>query len=373
MIEIHEVKNSSDLKTFVKFPFKLYKDSKYWVPPIINEEINIFNPNLNPTLNNINLSLFVAKKNNQVVGRVAAIINWNEVKEQKVKKIRFGWFDTINDLNVTKILLDKVNQVGRDNKLDYMEGPMGFSNLDKVGILTDGFDEIGTMITWYNHPYYSSHFKQLNFKIEKKYREKKFSFKNLDINYYLRMSNVIKIRYGFKEMNFNRTEDVLNNSNERFDLFNKSYSKLPSFVRINKIQIEYLKNKFLKYINPKFISLALNKEKKIIGFAIVMPSYAKALQKMKGKLFPFGFLHLINAKKYSNDLILYLIGVDPEYQNKGVTAILFSSILQNLKGKNIDNFLITPMLTQNDAVDKLWKNFKPILRKKRCTYKKFIR
>ena len=372
MIQIHEVKDSSDLKAFVKFPFKLYKNSKYWVPPIISEEINVFNPNINPTLKNAKVLLFLAKKNDEIVGRIAAIINWIEVKEQKVKKIRFGWFDVIDDVNVTKLLVDKINEIGIANKLEYMEGPMGFSNLDKVGVLTHGFDEIGTMITWYNHPYYSSHFKQLNFKVEKQYLEKKFSFKNVDSDYYLKMSNIVKRRYGFSDTSFTKTDEVLSNANEMFDLFNKSYSRLSSFVEINDIQKEYLKKKFLKFINPKFISFTLNKEKEIIGFAIIMPSYSKALQKMKGKLFPFGFFHLMKAKKYSKNLTLYLIGVHPEYQNKGVTAILFSSLLQNLKGKEIEDCFRTPELIENDAIDKIWKNFNPVLRKKRCTYKKII-
>ena len=370
MIQIEEVKNSSDLKKFVKFPFKLYKDSKYWVPPIIREEINIFNSNVNPTLKDANVSLYIAIIDNEIVGRIAAIINSIEVNEQKVKKIRFGWFDVIDDLNVTRKLIDKVIEIGKANNLKYMEGPMGFSNLDKVGVLTYGFDKIGTMITWYNHPYYSSHFKKLNFKVEKQYLEKTFSFQNIDINYYFRMSKIIQKRYDFKAVNFNKTEDVLNNVNEMFDLFNKSYSKLSSFVEINDIQKEYIKNKFLRFINPKFITFVFDKNNNIIGFAIIMPSYAKALQKMKGKLYPFGFFHLINAKKNVKNVTLYLIGIDPSHQNKGVTAILFNSLIQNLKGKGIEDCYRTPELIENDAIDKIWKNFNPVLRKKRCTYRK---
>ena len=370
MIQIEEVKNSSDLKKFVKFPFKLYNDSKYWVPPIIREEINIFNSNVNPTLKDANVSLYIAIIDNEIVGRIAAIINSIEVNEQKVKKIRFGWFDVIDDLNVTRKLIDKVIEIGKANNLKYMEGPMGFSNLDKVGVLTYGFDKIGTMITWYNHPYYSSHFKKLNFKVEKQYLEKTFSFQNIDIDYYFRMSKIIQKRYDFKAVNFNKTEDVLNNVNEMFDLFNKSYSKLSSFVEINDIQKEYIKNKFLRFINPKFITFVFNKNNNIIGFAIIMPSYAKALQKMKGKLYPFGFFHLINAKKNVKNVTLYLIGIDTSHQNKGVTAILFNSLIQNLKGKGIEDCYRTPELIENDAIDKIWKNFNPVLRKKRCTYRK---
>ena len=372
MIKIEEVKNNSDLKKFVKFPFKLYKDSKYWVPPIISEEINIFNSDINPALKNANVSLYIAIIDNEIVGRIAAIINSIEVNEQKTKKIRFGWFDVIDDLNVTKKLIDKVIEIGKANNLEYMEGPMGFSNLDKVGVLTYGFDKIGTMVTWYNHPYYSSHFKKLNFTVEKKYSEKTFPFQNIDIDYYFRMSKIIQRRYDFKAVNFNKIEDALNNVNEMFDLFNKSYSKLSSFVEINDIQKEYIKNKFLRFINPNFITFVFDKNNNIIGFAIIMPSYAKALQKMKGKLYPFGFFHLINARKYVKNVTLYLIGIHPDHQNKGVTAILFDSLLQNLKGKGIEDCHRTPELIENDAIDKIWKNFNPVLRKKRCTYRKAL-
>ena len=370
MIELKEIKNDSDLKKFVTFPFKLYKNSKYWIPPIISEEMNNFKSDINPSLKDSSISLFIAIKDNEIVGRIAAIINWVEVKNYKVRKIRFGWFDVINDINVTKLLINRIKEIGKANKLEYMEGPMGFSNLDKVGVLTHGFDKIGTMVTWYNYPYYSSHFEKLNFKIEKQYFEKQFSFKNIDKDYYSRMSKIIQNRYDFKAVNFDKIKDVLNNMNEMFDLFNRSYSSLSSFVEINDIQKEYIKNKYLRFMNPKFITFVIDKNNDIIGFAVIMPSYAKALQKMKGKLYPFGFLHLINAKKYAKNVILYLIGVHPDHQNKGVTAILFSSLIQNLKEKNIEDCFRTPELVENESVDKIWKNFNPTLRKKRCTYKK---
>ena len=135
MIEIKEIKNDSDLKKFVTFPFKLYKNSKYWIPPIISEEMNNFKSDINPSLKDSSISLFIAIKDNEVVGRIAAIINWVEINNYKVRKIRFGWFDVINDINVTKLLINRIKEIGKANKLEYMEGPMGFSNLDKVGVL----------------------------------------------------------------------------------------------------------------------------------------------------------------------------------------------------------------------------------------------
>ena len=153
MIIVKEIHSAKDLKAFVKFPFNLYKDSKYWVPPIIKQELETFNKKKNPIFNDAEARFFLAYKNNEIVGRVAAIINWLEVKNQNQKKMRFGWFDVIDDITVTKALLEKVTEIGKANHLDYVEGPVGFSNLDKVGVMTEGFEHLGNMITWYNYPY----------------------------------------------------------------------------------------------------------------------------------------------------------------------------------------------------------------------------
>ena len=192
MIVVEEVRSKRQLKAFVKFPFELYKDSRYWVPPIIKEEMAVFNPSKNPILQNANLKLFLAYKDGEMVGRVAAIVNWIEVKAQNSKKMRFGWFDFINDVEVSKALLDKVSEIGKSHKLDYMEGPVGFSNLDKVGILTYGFEHIGTMVSWYNHSYYKKHLENLNFKIEKEYLEHSHAFSDIKIKKYNRLESVIK-------------------------------------------------------------------------------------------------------------------------------------------------------------------------------------
>jgi len=370
MIDIIKVSNNSELREFVMFPFKLYKGSKYWVPPIIEQEMNSFNRDLNPNLKNAEVELYVATKNNEIVGRIAVIINWYEVKEQKTSKIRFGWFDFIDDFEVSKVLLDKVVESGNKNKLKYMEGPMGFSNLDKVGVLTSGFDVISTMITNYNYDYFKRHYEKHGLKVEKTFHEKTFLFEDIDTEYYEKMSRIVKTRNNLKEVNFYSTKKVMSRANEMFDLFNKSYAKLSSFVKINEEQKEYMKEKFLSFVNPEYIKFVENENKEIVAFAIIMPSFAKALQKMNGKLFPFGFLNLLWAKKFNKDVTLYLIGIDPNYQKLGVTAIIFNSFIQTLKNKGIKICRRTPELTDNLSIDKIWKNFSPKLIKTRCTYKK---
>lgn len=370
MITIKEAVTKKELKEFIKFSFDLYKDNPYWVPPIINDELENFDKTKNPVFQDAIAHFYIAYKNNTTVGKIAAIINWEEVNNQDKKKVRFGWFDVIDDIEVTKALLEKVYELGRIHNMEYTEGPMGFSNLDKVGVLTEGFDKIGTMITWYNFPYYKEHLEQLGFIKEKEYIESIFPFKNVKIEMFEKASQLIKKRYELSPVNFRSTKEIMPHVDKMFDLFNASYEKLSSFVAINDVQKEYFKKKYISLINPEYIKFIEDKNHNLVAFSIVMPSFSEALIKARGKLFPFGFLHLLKAKKKSEDVVFYLIGVTPEYQNKGVTAIIFEEYYKVFKEKNIRNCIRTPELEENHSIHNLWKNFNPVIHKRRRTYKK---
>src|SRR5690606_38304232 len=246
----------------------------------------------------------------------------------------------------------------------------GFSNLDKVGVLTEGFDQRGSMITWYNHPYYAEHFEKLGFKTEKKYIESRFSFQNVSKDLFEKANELIKKRYELRPINFKSTKEILPYADEMFDLFNKSYSSLSSFVEITNIQKAYFKKKFIPFVNPEYIKFVVDKNNAIIAFAIVLPSYAEALQKAKGRLFPFGFRHILHAKKHSKDAIFYLIGIEPSYQNKGVTAVIFNEYYPVFLEKGIQNCVRTPELADNVAIQQIWKHFNPKVYKRRKTYRK---
>jgi GNAT superfamily N-acetyltransferase len=370
MISIKEAKTKKELTDFIKFPFSLYKNNKYWVPPIIADELETFDKTKNPAFDNAEAYFYLAFQNNKIVGRIAAIVNWEEVNNQQKRKVRFGWFDVINDVAVTKMLLEKVRDLGKSNNLEYMEGPMGFSNLDKVGVLTEGFNEIGTMITWYNFEYYKTHFEQLGFITEKEYVENKFPFENVKLEYFDKAQELIKRRYQLKALSFKSTKDVLPYVDKMFDLFNASYASLSSFVAISDVQKDYFKRKYINFINPEYIKFVEDKNGDLVAFAIVMPSFSRALQKAKGKLFPLGFLHLLNARKNSKDVIFYLIGVHPEYQNKGVHAIIFKEYHTTFTERGIENCIRTPELADNLAIQLLWKNFDPKIICRRKTYRK---
>ncbi len=372
MIEIKEVKSPADLKKFVKFPFKIYRGSPYWIPPIVKGELESFNPLKNPVFEHADARFFMAYKDTTAVGRVAVIVNWTEVRDQGIKKIRFGWLDMIDDIEVTRRLLDKVTEIGKEYQLDYMEGPLGFSNLDKVGVLTEGYDQKGTMVTWYNHPYYVQHLETLGLVREKNYIEGIFNFNNVDPKSFSRLQELIKKRYKLKALNFTSSKDIMPYVGKMFDLFNNSYDKLASHVAISETQINYFKKKYITFINPEYIKFVVDEHDNIIAFAIVMPSFADALQKANGKLFPFGIFHLLRARKKSKEAVFYLIGIEPSYQNKGVTAIIFNEYYKVFSEKGIKTCIRTPELEENTAIHQIWKNFNPKIHKRRSTYKKSI-
>jgi len=228
------------------------------------------------------------------------------------------------------------------------------------------------MITWYHNPYQKEHLEQLGFIKEKEYLENKFLFKNVDQKYYRRIGAIIKKRFGLESKTFTKTKDILPYVDEMFEVFSKSYSRLSTYVPISDAQIAYFKKKYISFINPEYINFVVDQNDNLVAFGIVMPSYSKALQKAKGKLFPFGIFHILNARKNSKDVTFYLIGVHPDYQNKGITAIIFDDFTTAFEKKGIQTCIRTPELEENEAIRKIWENFKPVTHKRRRTYKKLI-
>jgi hypothetical protein len=368
MITIKEAVTKAEILDYVKFPFSLYKDNPYWVPPLISEEVQSFDKSKNPIFESAEAKFYIAYKDNKPVGRIAAIINWDEINKQQKRKVRFGWFDVIDDIEVTKALLEKVYEFGRRHGLEHVEGPMGFSNLDKVGLLTEGFDQIGTMITWYNHPYYVTHLETLGYVKEKEFIESIFNFSNVKPEFFEKAQELVKKRYGLTPVNYTTSKQIMTRVDEMFDLFNTTYAELSSFVPISEKQKDFFKKKYVNLINPEYIKFIDDSNGKMIAFTIVMPSLSKALQKAKGKLFPFGFLDLLKAKKKNKEVIFYLIGILPEYQNKGVTAIVFGEFYKTFVKNGVETCIRTPELEENHSIHNLWKNFDPIIHKRRRTY-----
>ena len=284
-IRIKEVQSKQDLETFIKFPMNLYKDNQYYVPPFINEEKETLDVSKNPVFKDAVARYFLAEKEGKIVGRVAAIINWQEVNGQAKRKMRFGWFDMIDDIEVTKALLAKVEEIGKENKLEYIEGPVGFSNLEKAGMLTFGYDKLATMVGLYNFPYYPQHLESLGFEQANEWVEYELPAPKVLPEKVVKFNTIIRERYKLKELKFKKTAEIIPYVDEMFDLLDKTYSELDTYVPIADYQIEYYKKKYIPYINPDFVNCIVDENGKMIAFAIIMPSYSKAMQKPMVKCF----------------------------------------------------------------------------------------
>ena len=373
-ITIKEVLDGDELKKFVMFPHILYKNSKYWVAPIIKEELEVLNKETNPVFNNALAHYFLAYIDGEIVGRIAALINWIEVKDLNKKKVRFGWFDFIDDKNVSKALLEKVIVIGKKNNLEFIEGPVGFSNMDKAGMLIKGFKKKNTMITMYNYSYYQNHMKAHGYSKLAEWVEYELKIANYDDSpeKVKKFSDLILKRYNLKKLNFTSTEQIVPYVDQMFYLLGKTYDKLQTFVPIQEYQIDYYKNRFLKYINPGFIKCVADENDELVAFAITMPSFSNALKKINGKVDLIGKLRLLYAKNFNSKGSLYLIGVRPDFQNKGVIAILFNELQKFYNKFGITEVETNPELIENTAIQQLWKNYENNQHKNRATFTKQI-
>jgi len=367
-IKVKQVLNSSDLELFIKFPMELYKGNPYYVPPLINEEKSIWVKEENPALQYSEAAQFLAYKGKNIVGRIAVMINHKEEKELGIRKVRFGWLDFIDDIEVSKSLIDTAIEYAKSKGISKIEGPMGFTNLDKAGMLTKGFDKLATMIGIYNFDYYPKHMEQLGLVKEKEWVEFEINFPDTLPDKVEKFSNLIAEKYELELVKFKSKKDILPLVEPMFKLLDDTYKHLSTYTPITQEQIKHYKEKYFKFIDKDYIVCIKDKYGSLISFAITMPSYSKALQKAKGKLFPFGWWHLLNAGKKNDRANFYLIGIHPQYQKRGITAIIFKEIYETFKKKGVKFLETNPELEENTSIQALWQDYHPTNHKRRRTY-----
>ncbi|KQR93552.1 GTP cyclohydrolase [Chryseobacterium sp. Leaf180] len=365
---IREVKTTAEIKEFVQFPMDLYKDNPYYVPSFIKDEINVWNKNENPALQYSLAKQFLAYKNGKIAGRIAAIINRKEQKELGITKVRFGWIDFIDDREVSKALMDMVINFAKHHQISKIEGPMGFTNLDKAGMLTFGFEKIATMIGIYNHAYYPQHIEALGLTKEKEWVEFEMNFPKILPPKVEKFSSLIAEKYKLRVLHFKSKEEILPYVKPMFKLLDKTYNTLSTYTPITEEQIKTYKEKFFPLIAKNYVICVVDEHDELVSFAVTMPSYSKALQKSKGKLFPFGWWHFLQAEKKNDRANFYLIGIHPEYQRRGVTAIIFKEIFVRFNKMGIDFAETNPELEENKSVQVLWQDYNPVNHKRRRTY-----
>lgn len=367
-IIIKQVVTESDLMKFIKFPMELYKNNPNFVPPLINDEKDIWNKDENPALLYSQAKQFLAYKNDNIVGRIAVMINNKDANELGIKKVRFGWIDFIDDEEVSKALIDEAIKYAKENQIEKIEGPMGFTNLDKAGMLIFGFDKLATMIGIYNFEYYPKHLEKLGLVKEKEWVEFELQFPEILPEKVEKFSSLIAQKYKLRTLKFNHKKEILPYVEPMFKLLDETYKSLSTYTPISDEQIKSYKEKYFSFIDKDYITCVADENDQLVAFAITMPSYSKALQKAKGKLFPFAWWHFLQAGKKNDRANFYLIGIHPEYQRRGVTSMIFKSIQMNLKSKGIKFLETNPELEENKNVQVLWQDYHPVHHKSRRTY-----
>ena len=362
-------------KAFIKFPIKLYEHCPYYVPSLIIDELDTLDTKKNPAFDFCEIQLFLAYRENQIVGRIAAIINHNANTVWEERKGRFGFVDFIDDKEVVDTLFEAAEEWLKSKGMLEIAGPMGFTDLDPEGLLIEGFDKVSTMATKYSFPYYVDHIVRLGFVKEVDWNEYRMPVPKSVPERHQRIANMVMQRYGLKVLKFKNLKSVEPYVEKLFHLLNVAYKPLYGFSPLTQRQIDHYVKMYVPLLRWELVTIIIKEETdEVVGFGIGVPSLSEGLIKSRGKLFPFGWYPLWrDLKSKKNPVIdLMLIGIAPEYQGKGVNAIVFSDFIPSAFNCGFQWAESNPELEQNDKVASLWEGFNAENHKKRRAYKKNI-
>jgi len=354
-IEIKEITSKKDLKRFITFQFELYKGNPYYVIPLIDFEMSTLRKDKNPAFDHAEAKYWLAEQDGKIVGRIAAIILDHELKEKSLA--RFGWIDFVDDLAVSKALLETAKEWVSSKGAKSIHGPMGFTDLDFEGALTDGFDQLATQATIYNHPYYIDHYKAWDLEVAATWVELRGKAPSQNPEKVGRAVRIIKERFKVKLKEFKKAKEILKYAPGVFDVLNEAYEGLYGYYPLTPKQIDYYVDQYFGFVRKEFVCVIVDEEDQVVGFALTLPSLSKAFQKAKGSLFPFGFIHVLKSF-YKNDTAdLFLIGIKPAYQKLGIHALIFDHLQKVYEQKGIKYMASGPMLEDNSNVLNTWSQF----------------
>lgn len=359
-IVIKEVTGKKELRQFVRFNIDLYKGNPYHVPSLIYDEMMTLDRKQNPAFEVCDAIYFLAYKGDRIVGRIAGIINRRSNEVWNQKRARFGFVDFIDDDEVVDALFNAVRQWAKQQGMEELCGPMGFTDLDHEGMLVHGFDQLGTMATIYNHPYYPQQLERMGFVKDQDWHEFKVYVPDCVPEKHLRIGEIVKRKYGLKVVKCKSKKEVMPYARPLFETLNISYAPLYGFSPLTDKQIDYYINMYIPMLRLDLLTLIVREEDNaVVGFGISIPSLSRALQKTKGQLWPFGWFHLLKALRSKPEIVdLYLMGVLPEYQSKGVNALLFNDLIPIYKSLGVVYAESNPELETNNAVQAQWDYFK---------------
>jgi GNAT superfamily N-acetyltransferase len=362
---IKEVSTLKELKAFIHFPFELYRANPYWVPTLLFDELNTLRRDKNPAFEHCLSNYWLAFQDGHIVGRVAAILNQKHIDKWGQLYMRFGWIDFIDDPSVSAALMQTVETWARETGMTAVHGPLGFTDLDREGMLVEGFNELATLATIYNHPYYPKHMEKLGYVKDTDWMEYEFLVPSEPNPTIARIADIALRRNKLHLLELRNKKEMLPYAKELFNLLDDEYRHLYGTVPLTEKQIEAYIDQYFGFVTPDFVPLVMDQDNRMVAFGIVMPSLSLALQKTKGNLFPFGFIYLLRALKKNERADLYLVAVRSEYQGRGVNAILMNKMHAVFNKLGITKVESNPELETNQNVQGQWKHYSKRQHKRR--------
>ena len=370
-LSIREIESKKELKEFIKFPFSLYKGNSSYVIPLVEFEESTLRKDKNPAFDQADAKYWVVERAGKIVGRIAAIVLDEELKEEKLA--RFGWIDFIDDSEVSNLLLETAKEWVSSKGAAAIHGPMGFTDLDFEGALVEGFDELATQATIYNYPYYIDHYKAWGLETSATWVELRGEVPKEVPRRITRAASMVKNRFGLKVKEFKNAKQILKYAPGVFAVLNEAYKDLYGYQQLTEKQVNYYIEQYFGFVRKEFVCIVVNDKDEVVGFALSLPSLSKAFQKAKGSLIPFGFVHVLNAFFFNKHVDMFLIGVSPEYQKMGANALIFENLTSTYVKKGINYVSTGPMMEENRGVLNSFNdyNLDPMRIKRSCFRKDF--
>lgn len=373
-IEIRRLSGSrAELKKFIDYPFGLYRDNKYWVPAMVMDDLSTLDLRVNPAGEFCEAAYWMAYRDGRPVGRILGIINHAYIKKWGKKLARFGCFDLHEDFEAAQGLLKAVEDWARERGMEGVHGPLGFTDLDREGLLVEGFDERGTMATNYNHPYYGPFLERLGYAKDVDWIEFLVRVPESIPEKVLRVNELIAKRSGVSVFKWEKPKELVRAYGEQlFELLDEAYAGLYGTTPLTEAQVKFYVKQYLGFVDPRFTKVMVDTEGKLVGFGIAMPNLSDALRESRGRLFPLGWYRLLKALKKPEVIDMYLVAVRPEYQSRGVIAVLMTDLNRSAIEAGVKYAETNPELETNLAVQQLWKDYEKRQHRRRRVYLKTL-
>lgn len=367
-ITIKEVTTRAQLRKFIDFPYKLYKDNPNWVPNLRSDDMNCLRKDKNPAFAFCKAAYWLAYKDGELVGRIAGLINPRYETRWEKPYARFGWIDFIDDPQVSQALLSTVETWAKTQGMQAVHGPLGFTDLDREAMLVEGFDELGTLATIYNHPYYPDHMQKAGYVKDIDWVEYQIKVPDQPVEKISKLAGVVAKRFKLHMLEAKNKKELLRYTLQLFELLDEAYQHLYGVTPLSREQMEAYIKQYFGFISPEYVPIVLDENDRMVAFGIAMPSLSQALRKAKGRIFPLGFIHLLRALRQNDKADLYLVAIRKDFQGKGVNAMLITHLLDVFKHDGITRVESNPELENNLNVQTQWKHFETRQHKRRRVF-----